>query len=51
MLRLRSIAFAAFATVENQAEAQIQQAYSGQISAADAVANVEKIVNQEVFGG
>jgi len=42
--------FPAFGTVEDQAEAQIQQAYSGQISAADAVANVEKIVNQEVFG-
>ena len=42
--------FTAFDTVESQAEAQIADAYGGKISAATAVANVEKIVNHEVFG-
>jgi len=39
--------FAAWSTIEDQAEAQIQDCYGGKISAADAVANVEKIVKQE----
>lgn len=40
--------FPQWADVETQAEAEIQNAYSGKESAADAVANVEKIVRQEV---
>jgi multiple sugar transport system substrate-binding protein len=39
--------FAAWSSIEDQAEAQIQDCYGGKISAADAVANVEKIVKQE----
>ncbi|HVO01078.1 MAG TPA: extracellular solute-binding protein [Candidatus Cybelea sp.] len=40
--------FAQWADVENQAEAEIQNCYSGKESAQDAVANVEKIVKHEV---
>jgi ABC-type glycerol-3-phosphate transport system substrate-binding protein len=39
--------FAAWSTIEDQAEAQIQDCYAGKQSAANAVANVEKIVKQE----
>jgi ABC-type glycerol-3-phosphate transport system substrate-binding protein len=40
--------FAQWATVEQAAEAEIQNCYSGKESAQDAVANVEKIVKHEV---
>lgn len=40
--------FPQWADVESQAEAEIQNCYSGKESAAEAVANVEKIVRQEV---
>ncbi len=40
--------FAQWSDVENLAEAEIQNCYGGKESAADAVANVEKIVKQEV---
>jgi multiple sugar transport system substrate-binding protein len=40
--------FAQWATVEGLAEAEIQNCYSGQVSAEEAVANVEKIVISEV---
>src|SRR5262249_4368722 len=40
--------FAQWATVEGLAETEIQNCYSGKTSAKDAVANVEKIVIQEV---
>jgi multiple sugar transport system substrate-binding protein len=39
--------FAAWSTIEDQAEAQIQDCYSGKTTPAEAVANVEKIVKQE----
>jgi multiple sugar transport system substrate-binding protein len=42
--------FAQWDTVEGLAEAQAARAYSGEISAEDAVKNIEKIVQQEVFG-
>lgn len=42
--------FAQWGTVEGLAEAQAARAYSGEISAEDAVKNIEKIVQQEVFG-
>jgi ABC-type glycerol-3-phosphate transport system substrate-binding protein len=42
--------FAEFSTVEEQAEAQAQRAYLGEISTEEAVANIESIVRQEVFG-
>ena len=42
--------FAQWGTIEGQAEAQAARAYSGEISAEEAVANIEQIVNQEVFG-
>ena len=40
--------FAQWATVEQAAEAEIQNCYAGKESAQDAVANVEKIVKHEV---
>jgi ABC-type glycerol-3-phosphate transport system substrate-binding protein len=40
--------FAQWATVEGLAEAEIQNCYAGKVSAAEAVANVEKIVTTEV---
>jgi hypothetical protein len=39
--------FAAWSSIEDQAEAQIQDCYGGKLSAAEAVANVEKIVKTE----
>jgi multiple sugar transport system substrate-binding protein len=39
--------FAAWSTIEDQAEALIQDCYSGKSTAAEAVANVEKVVKQE----
>ncbi|HEU5432619.1 MAG TPA: extracellular solute-binding protein, partial [Thermomicrobiales bacterium] len=41
--------FAQWGTIENLAEAQIARAYNGEISAADAVKNVEQIVQQEAL--
>lgn len=38
--------FAEWGTIEDQAEAQIQDAYAGNISAADAVKNIEDIVKE-----
>jgi ABC-type glycerol-3-phosphate transport system substrate-binding protein len=40
--------FAQFGTVESQAEAQAARAYSGEISAEEAVQNIEQIVEQEI---
>ena len=37
-------------TIEGQAEAQAARAYSGEITAEEAVSNIEQIVQQEVFG-
>lgn len=42
-------AFLAYDTVDGQAFGQFQRAYSGQISVKTCLANVEKIVSQEVF--
>jgi multiple sugar transport system substrate-binding protein len=42
--------FAQWGTIESQAEAQAARAYSGEISAEEAVSNIEQIVQQEVFG-
>jgi multiple sugar transport system substrate-binding protein len=42
--------FAQWGTIEGQAEAQAARAYGGEISAEEAVANIEQIVKQEVFG-
>jgi multiple sugar transport system substrate-binding protein len=42
--------FAQWGTIESQAEAQAARAYSGEISAEEAVKNIEQIVQQEVFG-
>jgi ABC-type glycerol-3-phosphate transport system substrate-binding protein len=42
--------FAQWNTIEDQAEAQAARAYSGEISAEEAVTNIEQIVQQEVFG-
>ena len=42
--------FLQWGTIETQAGQQAAQAYSGEISAQDAVTNIEQIVNQEVFG-
>jgi multiple sugar transport system substrate-binding protein len=42
--------FAEWGTIEDQAEAQAQQVYLGAISAADGVAKIADIVQQEVFG-
>ena len=42
--------FAQWGTVEGQAAAQSARAYSGEISAEEAVANIEQVVQQEVFG-
>jgi multiple sugar transport system substrate-binding protein len=42
--------FAQWGTIEGEAEAQIARAYGGEISAEDAVKNVEQIVQQEVSG-
>jgi multiple sugar transport system substrate-binding protein len=42
--------FAAFGSVEADAAAQVARAYSGEITAEEAVANIEQIVQQEVFG-
>jgi ABC-type glycerol-3-phosphate transport system substrate-binding protein len=42
--------FAQWGTVESLAEAQAARAYGGEISAEDAVKNIEQIVQQEVFG-
>ena len=42
--------FAAFGAVEADAAAQAARAYSGEITAEEAVANIEQIVQQEVFG-
>lgn len=39
--------FAAWSTIEDQAEAQIQDCYGGKLSAADALTNIEKIVKTE----
>jgi multiple sugar transport system substrate-binding protein len=41
--------FAQWGTIESQAEAQVARAYGGEISAEEAVANIEQIVQQEVF--
>jgi ABC-type glycerol-3-phosphate transport system substrate-binding protein len=41
---------AAFTTIEEQAEAQAARAYLGEISAEEAVANIEGIVQQEALG-
>jgi ABC-type glycerol-3-phosphate transport system substrate-binding protein len=41
--------FAQWGTIETLAEAQIARAYNGEISAADAVKNVEQIVQQEAL--
>ena len=40
---------AAFTTIEEQAEAQAARAYLGEISAEEAVANIEGIVQQEAL--
>ena len=42
--------FAQWGTIESQAEAQAARAYSGEISAEEAVSTIEQIVQQEVFG-
>src|SRR5829696_4861039 len=42
--------FAQWGTIEGQAEAQAARAYSGEISAEEAVSTIEQIVQQEVFG-
>jgi hypothetical protein len=42
--------FAQWGTIEDQAEAQAARAYSGEISAEEAVSTIEQIVQQEVFG-
>lgn len=42
-------AFAAYDTVDGQASQQFQRAYSGQISVAKALVNVENILKHEVF--
>ena len=42
--------FPEWGTIEDQAEAQAARAYSGEITAEEAVANIEQIVQQEVFG-
>jgi ABC-type glycerol-3-phosphate transport system substrate-binding protein len=42
--------FPQWGTIEDQAEAQAARAYSGEISAEEAVTNIEQIVQQEVFG-
>jgi hypothetical protein len=42
--------FAQWNTIEDQAEAQAARAYSGEITAEEAVKNIEQIVQQEVFG-
>lgn len=41
--------FAQWGTIESQAEAQAARSYGGEISAEEAVANIEQIVQQEVF--
>ncbi|HET7092353.1 MAG TPA: hypothetical protein VFI22_02720, partial [Thermomicrobiales bacterium] len=41
--------FAQWGTIETLAEAQVARAYNGEISAADAVKNVEQIVQQEAL--
>lgn len=41
--------FPEFGTVESQAAAQIAEAYIGNISVADAIANVEQIIHEEVL--
>jgi len=42
--------FSQWGTIEQLAEAQIARSYSGEITAEEAVKNVEQIVQQEVFG-
>ena len=42
--------FAEWGTIEGLAEAQAARAYSGEITAEEAVTNIEQIVQQEVFG-
>ena len=42
--------FPEWGTIEGQAAAQAASAYSGEITAEEAVANIELIVQQEVFG-
>ena len=42
--------FAQWGTIEGQAEDQAARAYSGEITAEEAVENIEQIVQQEVFG-
>jgi ABC-type glycerol-3-phosphate transport system substrate-binding protein len=41
--------FAEWGTIESLAEAQVARSYSGEITAEEAVANVEQIVQEEVF--